>query len=427
MSKQPYDQLAMNLVALLLHDPKNFRDPRLSKDMFPEPLDSVFDIAISLYREGVKPTPEAIGVYKHPNASEASKHAAQILGRNPPIVPFNRLMAAAATHLCKLRMAAVCRKYHELVHDEGVEFTETLSQFQGDAIRLKVTDESGSLRTGSNFETINQRIQWKQKNPGKLKGRSSGYERLDKVLDGLMPRYYIIGARPSVGKTAELCDINSAICKESGASIIFSLEMPADDIRERSLSSLSRVPLSGFRDLPYSISELESVTRAQNQMQKWKWWINDDPETSISDIEAQSMSLYRDNGKIDTIFVDYLQLIAMPGKKDRWEKVGEMSRRLKALGRNIGCAMIALSQLTRSEGIYHKESGRTRDKRPELSSLRESGNLEQDADVVQFIHRDIRTEPEKAEFIVAKHRGGPTEDSIPMCYNSQITSFSETQ
>lgn len=137
------------------------------------------------------------------------------------------------------------------------------------------------------------------------------------------------------------------------------------------------------------------------------------------------MSLYRERGRIDMIAIDYIQLIRMAGKQDRWQQVAELSRRLKALGRNIGCAMIALSQLRRTDGVYNKELGRTMAKRPELQDLRESGDLEQDADVVQFIHRDTRNEPEKAEFIVAKQRGGPTEESIPMEYKCQLTTFKD--
>jgi replicative DNA helicase len=249
----------------------------------------------------------------------------------------------------------------------------------------------------------------------------------------LIPRYYVIGARPSVGKTAEICDLVSAVStappregRADGISLVFSLEMPADDLRERCLSALSGVQLSGFKDSPYTISELEAVTDAQQQMQGWKWWINDNPETSISDIEAQTISLYRDIGYIDMVAIDYLQLIRIFSKRDRWEQVAELSRRIKSLGRNVNTAMIALSQLKRAEGVWKKELGRTVPKTPELQDLREAGDIEQDADVVQFINRDIMNDPENAEFIIAKQRGGRT-DTVKMKYNPGLTSFSDAE
>jgi replicative DNA helicase len=420
---QDYNTLAMNILALLLHEPKNFKEARLSEAMFPDELLPLYKISLSLYREGAKPSPEAIAVFKHPLAGEASKLAAQILSRQPPIVGFGKLIAAATEHLCRNRMSILCRKYHELSHQTDAYFHDVLTNFQSEVISLSVSDQGGSLQAGSSFAEVENRLSWVQKNPGKLRGPSTGYIQLDKLLNGLTPRFYLFGARPSVGKTASLCDVNAALCEQHLNSVIFSLEMPADDLRERSISALSRVPISGFRDCVYTISEIRAIQTAQKKMKQWKWWINDNPNTTIGDIEAQCITMKREYGSIGMVGIDYLQLIQLPSQKDRWEMVAELSRRLKALGRVLGTAMVCLAQLRRTEGIYKKETGRTTAKRPELQDLRESGNLEQDADVVNFIHRDVRHEPEKAEFILAKQRGGPTQDEIRMEYNAPLTTF----
>ena len=420
-----YDQVTYNLMSLLLHEPKNFKDARLGRDMFPAPLDDLFSVAHSLYREGVKPTLEAIGVSGHPNAEQCLKIASQMIERGPPIVPPDKLITAAVKHMARLRILTVCRKFHDMASEDDVDVGQALTQFQGEAINIRVTDQRTALGHGSEFKSVNDRLHWRQQNAGKLRGPSTGYPTLDKMLDGLTPRYYIFGARPSVGKTAELCDITGALASEQEPCIVYSLEMPKDDYRERMLSAWSRVCISGYRDAPFTITELKAIAQTQKNMEKWPWWINDDPETSIADIETQCISHTRDLGKPTMVAIDYLQLVRIAGKKDKWELVAELSRRLKALGRNINCAIVALSQLKRTDGVFHKDTGRTMAKRPELQDLRESGDLEQDADVVQFIHRDVRHEPEKAEFILAKQRGGPTTDGIPMQYVPSLTTFKE--
>jgi len=311
-----------------------------------------------------------------------------------------------------------------MANDAETDFSEILSSWQGECLQVKVNASNGTFQHGSNFKSINEEIAWRTKNPGKIRGVETGYHQLDMMLDGLQPQYHIIGARPSVGKTAVLCDMTSAICTKGGSALIFSLEMKADKIRQRMITSTSRVPISGFQDRPYTITELNSITKAQNDIQKWSWWINENPATTISDIESQSISMFRELGKIDFIGVDYIGIVKVVGSNPKFKRleVDDISARLKALGKTIDCPMVVLSQMTRQEGVYNKELGRTLEKRPELSSLKESGGLEADADVAILLHRDIRYEPEKAEFIVAKNRNGRTGD-IQMTYNPQLTTF----
>lgn len=173
------------------------------------------------------------------------------------------------------------------------------------------------------------------------------------------------------------------------------------------------------------MDELNRISKAQRVMKQWNWYINDDPDSTIDDIEAQSMCLHKEE-PIDMIGIDYIQLIRHPHRMKRFEQVSEISNRLARLKRRLKTtAVVALSQLRRVEGRFVKELDRTMTPKPELQDLRESGDLEQDADVVGLLHRDPRHEPTKAELIIGKQRGGPTGEPIKLEFQTEITRFIE--
>lgn len=271
---------------------------------------------------------------------------------------------------------------------------------------------------------------------GGSSGLATGLRDLDALSGGLHPgEVTIIAARPSMGKTDLAVNVSAAVA-EAGKSVgIFSLEMSAEEITKRMLARLSTIPADRQRGGRVSHHEMLSLAEASRQLDSLTLHIDDTPAPTVDAISARARRLQRRRG-LDLIVVDYLQLIA-PGNSrnrrnaNRTEDVTEISRALKVMAKEIGVPVIALSQLSRQ--VESRE-----DKRPQLSDLRESGAIEQDADAVMFLYREeyyaSREEPQQktgqsasdyamkladhndrlracqgiAEVIVAKNRMGPT-------------------
>lgn len=375
--------------------------------------------------EGIKVTPEALSL--HPEGGEkCATLAGALLSRNPPDAPMDLLLEAIQKENLRSNITALCRRYHDKANEEDSNPGDTLLDLHGEISKLTSQRTSNKFQHGSEMAGIEERLSWRQQHTGMLRGPSSGIRALDIRLNGITPRYYIIGARPSVGKSALLGNIIEAFCQEGKRCLQFSWEMPADDCRERQLSALSGVNLTAYADRPLTMIELQKISSAQRVMKQWNWYINDDPDCTIDDIEAQSMCLHKEE-KIDLIGIDYIQLVRHTHRMKRFEQVSDISNRLARLRRRLGTtAVMALSQLRRVEGRYVKELDRTMTPKPELQDLRESGDLEQDADVVGLLHRDNRHEPTEAELIIAKQRGGPTGEPIPLEFVPGITKFKQT-
>lgn len=383
-------------------------------------------LARKLAADDIKVTPEAVSL--HPEGSEKlAVLTGALLSRNPPDAPMAFLVEQIRKENLRSNITAICRQFHDKANEEDREPGDTLLDLHAEISKLTSERTSNKFDHGSNMTGIDERLSWRQKHTGMLRGPSTGIRSLDLRLNGLTPRYYIIGARPSVGKSALLGNISEALCQDEKRVLNFSWEMPADDIRERMISSISGVNLSSYSDRPLTMEELNKIMAAQRVIKGWDWYINDDPDSTIDDVEAQSMCLHREK-PIDMIGIDYIQLIRHTHRGKRFEIVSEISNRLARLRRRLGsCAIVALSQLRRVEGRFVKEADRTMTPKPELQDLRESGDLEQDADVVALLHRDNRYEPHQAELIVAKQRGGPTGEPIPLEFLTGLTKFQQSK
>jgi replicative DNA helicase len=202
---------------------------------------------------------------------------------------------------------------------------------------------------------------------------------------------------------------NAALKEGIRASVaVFSLEMPADQILTRMLSSVGSVPLNNIRSGKLTDEDWDRLSGATKQLQDAKIFIDDTPALTPTELRARSRRIKREHG-LDLIVVDYLQLMTVPGtKENRATEISEISRGLKALAKELHCPVIALSQLNR--GVEQREN-----KKPVMSDLRESGAIEQDADMILLIYRDEvynKETPKKgvAEIDLAKHRNGETGD-----------------
>ncbi len=258
-----------------------------------------------------------------------------------------------------------------------------------------------------------------------LRGVPTHFHELDAMLSGLQPSdLIIIGARPSLGKTALSLDIARQAAITSGKSVaIFSIEMSREQIIDRLIASQAQIPLWRLRTGRLNDEmEFALVQQAFDELSKARMFIDDSPSPTLLQMRSMARRLQLEHG-IDLIIVDYLQLIQPRTNSDNMvQQVTEISRGLKALARELNVPLIALSQLSRD--VDKREV-----KIPRLSDLRESGSLEQDADIVLFIYRkdkerlDATDEEQRmAEIIIAKHRNGPV-GSIKLMYDAERVSF----
>ena len=244
---------------------------------------------------------------------------------------------------------------------------------------------------------------------GELTGLSTGYNKIDEMTGGLQPGdLVIVAARPSMGKTSLALNIARNAAVDFGKKVaIFSLEMTTRSLVMRLLSSEAQVDFSAFRNGLISTEVHGRLMQAAGKLAEAGLWIDDTGAATILEIRAKSRRLHAQHG-LDLVVVDYLQLAHGDARTaSREQEISEISRGLKGLAKELDIPVMALSQLNRGP------EGRKDDKRPILADLRESGAIEQDADVIGFIYRDVvynrETEYENmAEFQIAKQRNGPT-------------------
>ncbi|MBP7891266.1 MAG: replicative DNA helicase, partial [Ilumatobacteraceae bacterium] len=256
-----------------------------------------------------------------------------------------------------------------------------------------------------------------------ITGAATGFNDLDEILSGLQPSTLnIIGARPAMGKTAIGLGIATNVAKHTQKPVlVFSLEMGHAELTQRILSSEAEVESQKLRSGRLVESDWTKIGKAINRIDSVPLYLDDNPRVTVMEIRAKARRLKARHGGLALIMIDYLQLMSGGmNSENRQLEVSEISRGLKVLARELDVPIIALSQLSRN-----LES--RADKRPMLADLRESGSLEQDADVVMFLYRDEvynRDSPDKAsaELIIAKHRSGPT-GVARLVWRGQYTKF----
>jgi replicative DNA helicase len=254
-----------------------------------------------------------------------------------------------------------------------------------------------------------ERIDALYHNGDAITGLATGLKDLDEMTSGLQKSDLIIVAgRPSMGKTTLVMNMaEHAAIHANKPVIVFSMEMPADSLAMRMMSSLGRIDQHKIRTGKLSDDDWPRVTSAVHMLSEAPLFIDDSPALSPSEVRARSRRMAKEHGQLGLIVVDYLQLMKVPGfnADNRTAEISEISRSLKSLAKELQVPVIALSQLNRS---LEQRS----DKRPVMSDLRESGAIEQDADLICFIYRDEvynQDSPDKgtAEIIIAKQRNGP--------------------
>lgn len=276
------------------------------------------------------------------------------------------------------------------------------------------------------LEEAFDRIDELHKNKGKLRGTATGFTELDNILAGLQKSNLIIlGARPSVGKSSLALDIaRHAATKENVAVGVFSLEMSKEELIDRLICAEANIDLWKLRTGKLSSTgendDFSRIGHAMGILSEAPIFIDDTASLNVMEMRTMARRLQAEHS-LGLLIIDYLQLIEGRGKTDnRVQEVSDISRSLKGLARELNIPILALSQLSR--GIESRQ-----DQRPKLSDLRESGSIEQDADVVLFIYREDRVNKDAenkniADIFVAKHRNGPIGEA-KLYFSQETTSF----
>ncbi|MCM3723637.1 MULTISPECIES: replicative DNA helicase [Solibacillus] len=266
-------------------------------------------------------------------------------------------------------------------------------------------------------------IEQLQSREGDVTGIPTGFRDLDKMTAGFQRNdLIIVAARPSVGKTAFALNVAQSVAVKARENVaIFSLEMGADQLVMRMLCAEGNIDAQRLRTGALETEDWSKLTMAMGSLSNSGIYIDDSPGVRMTDIRAKCRRLAKENG-LGMIMIDYLQLILGSGKpgENRQQEVSEISRSLKGLARELKVPIIALSQLSR--GVEQRQ-----DKRPMMSDLRESGSIEQDADIVAFLYRDDYYDKESEskdiiEIIIAKQRNGPT-GTVSLAFRKEYNKF----
>lgn len=295
---------------------------------------------------------------------------------------------------------------------------------------FNIGEEGSRMRQG--FQSMGNlvielldRVEEMSKNPNDITGVPTGFVDLDKMTSGMQAGDLIVlAARPSMGKTALAINIAENVALKEGLPVaVFSMEMGASQLAIRIVGSIGRIDQGRLRTGKLHDEEWPRLAEAVERLRSVSLSIDETPGLTPSELRASARRLSRNCGKLGLVVVDYLQLMSGSSGGDgdnRATELGEISRGLKMLAKELQCPVIALSQLNR--GVEQRT-----DKRPMMSDLRESGAIEQDADVIMFIYRDDyynkdSKEPGVAEIIIGKQRNGPT-GTVKLTFLKPITKF----
>jgi len=345
----------------------------------------------------------------------------------------------------KRELINLANKIKKVTIEEDLNAVEAVDLVQNELYQITTDSASSELKNIENiiFDTLDLMEKMKQRGNQYLIGQTTGFDSLDKKTTGFNEGdLVIIAARPAMGKTSLVLNTTlQNILKDDGV-IFFSLEMPAEQLMMRMLSIYTSISLQKIRKGDLNDEEWSAVNKAFEVLKNKKFFVDDSGSVNINQLRARVRKIASNpENKIKMVIIDYLQLMQGSSAKDRHLEVSEISRGLKMLARELKIPIIALSQLNRS-----LES--RADKRPMLSDIRESGSIEQDADIIMFVYRDdvykereekrkekeakeqgkeytstyIEKEVEDVEIIIGKQRNGPV-GTVKLKFHKALTKF----
>lgn len=345
----------------------------------------------------------------------------------------------------KRELATLATTIKKVAIEEEMSANEALDTIQGELYKISTDSATSELKdmqvvTRDTLEYIEKMKKMGNKH---LIGETTGFEALDRRTTGFNAGdLIIIAARPAMGKTALVLNMALKNVEQGKGVILFSLEMPAEQLMLRMLSAKTSIPLQNLRKGDLDDQQWTNLSGAFDDLNTKKLFVDDGGSININQLRARVRKLAQnESNNIKLVIIDYLQLMQGTGNKDRHQEVSDISRGLKMLAREMKIPIIALSQLNR--GLENRP-----DKRPMLSDLRESGAIEQDADIIMFVYRDdvykerdearkekeakdkgedykskfINKPEEEAEIIIGKQRNGPI-GTVKLNFQKALTRF----
>lgn len=328
------------------------------------------------------------------------------------------------------RLIETAQRIAEEGFDTGNELDDVMDQAEREILSVTRSRKATEFKSSREvISTVIQELIRLRSTTDHVTGVKTGYIDLDRMTNGFQRGDLIIlAARPAMGKTAFALNLAlNASQYNNGAVAIFSLEMPAESLMKRIMSAKSQVESNKLRSGNMSDADFNKLNESANELSASKIFIDDSSNIKIAEIYSKCRKLKSEFG-LDMVVIDYLQLISGSGRgggDNRQQEISEISRSLKGLAREMDCPVISLSQLSRA--VESRP-----DKHPMLSDLRESGSIEQDADIVMFLYRDDyynkdKTEeeqnlPERTDVDIAKHRNGAT-GRVELAFSKSISAF----
>ncbi len=345
----------------------------------------------------------------------------------------------------KRELATLATDIHKVTVEEELPAPEAVDFIQGKLYKITTDSSSSELK---NMQTITSDTaahmkRMKEQGTGHLIGETTGFDALDIKTTGFNEGdLVIIAARPAMGKTSFVLNTALANIENNAGVIFFSLEMPAEQLMIRLLASKTSIPLQNLRKGDLNDAQWSTVTTAMEDLNTKKLFVDDNGSVNINQLRARVRKIAGNKeNNIKMVIIDYLQLMQGTSGKDRHLEVSEISRGLKMLAREMNLPVLALSQLNR--GLENRP-----DKRPMLSDIRESGSIEQDADIIMFVYRDdvykerdeqrkekeakdkgetyksafVNNLVEEAEIIIGKQRNGPV-GTVKLDFHKELTKF----
>lgn len=315
-------------------------------------------------------------------------------------------------------------------YDEDMDIYEIIAKAERSLIEVSQASNKSSFRPIHDVLLENHsKIEERSNNTSQITGIETGFYDFDKLITGLHEdQLIVLAARPAMGKTALALNIAQNVATKSNKAVaVFSLEMGAESLVERMLSAEGTIINHHIRTGNLTVNEWQRLIYAQGQLAEAPIFIDDTAGVKITDIRARARRLSQETDGLGLIVIDYLQLIQGSRSDNRQQEVSEISRQLKIIAKELKVPVIALSQLSR--GVEQRN-----DKRPIMSDLRESGSIEQDADIVAFLYRDAYYQDKKegqpendiTELIIRKNRHGNL-GTVKLYFHKEYTKFSSVE
>ena len=403
----------------------------------------IFDIMQKLHNENM-PIDEEFIRQKSDKKELDEEVLLEIISSNP-ISNIGAYITQIKDSAVKRELASLALAIQKEVENENNKASQSLDIVQNELYKISTDSASMDIKDMPTVvqETLDHIQLMKNKGDSYLIGETTGFRELDKLTTGFGDGdLIIIAARPSMGKTALMLNMLLKNIEAGKGIIMFTLEMPSHQLLLRMLSIKTSIPLQNLLIGKLNDKQLTTLSKATDELNSMKLWVDDGGMLNINQLRARVRKIAQNkDNNISMIMIDYLQLMVGTTAKDRHLEISEISRGLKMLARELNIPIVALSQLNR--GLESRP-----DKRPMLSDLRESGAIEQDADIIMFVYRDdvyqereekrkekaakdkgdvykskfIGKEEEEAEIIIGKQRNGPT-GTVKLTFQKDKTRF----